>query len=200
MAEDASHRVFINNGNWRDSSSLDEALLPHLRAYLQQTVRPRELIVLQVLGQHFFYEQRCAADQRIFLGVDSDEVATGMLAMGRSRDIIAKRNDYDSAVHCGSRFLAGVLREVSALRSERPVSVLYFSDHGQEVGHNRNFAGHSVEDESGYTIPMLLWTNTHAPASHMDLAQPGFRLDRLHLITRQLLGIGADHVRDRASP
>jgi len=67
--------------------------------------------------------------------------------------------------------------------------VLYVSDHGQEVGHYRNFAGHSSTDPSGYQVPFLFWTNQaqQVPASNdSSLEQREYRADYLD---HTLLGV-----------
>jgi heptose-I-phosphate ethanolaminephosphotransferase len=37
---------------------------------------------------------------------------------------------------------------------------VYFSDHGQEVGHTQNYAGHSDTSEFGFTVPVFTWSTS----------------------------------------
>ena len=117
-----------------------------------------------------------------------------MKAAGRSAAIRQARNDYDDAVQCGATVLGQVLALLNAQRPGRAVDLLYLSDHGQEVGHQRDFAGHSQQDASGYTVPMLWWSRTAeggAPAEPLPagLARRPFRLDHADQALQQLLRI-----------
>ncbi|PUE09490.1 hypothetical protein B9Z51_11570 [Limnohabitans sp. T6-5] len=174
IARDADEKVFINNGNWRDSSSVDRDLVKPLRKMLSQAARPYELIVIHLLGQHFHYELRCPKGIGPFSGVDDDPVMQDMKRAGRKDSIRQSRNEYDNAVYCGAQANAEMLQAISELRNDRKISVLYFSDHGQEVGHNRNFSGHSEQDASGYSIPMWLWNY-----------QPGQKPQKIHIETKK---------------
>ena len=74
-------------------------------------------------------------------------------------------------------------------RADRPVRALYFSDHGQEVGHHRDFAGHSEQDDSGYTVPLWIWSNALArPLESRHLNSP-IRLDSLEQALQHLMGV-----------
>ncbi len=189
----ADAQAFINHGNWRDSSSEDEALVPVLRAQLRAAPpAPHEFIVVHLLGQHFHYAQRCGAQLGPFAGVEDDAVMRSLRAQGRSRSTLQARNDYDDATWCGARALAQLLQTLAQERAGRAVSALYFSDHGQEVGHTRDFAGHSSEDDSGYTVPLWIWRNAQAqaqdPLQGVQLQAPVL-LDTLDLALQHLLGL-----------
>ena len=53
---------------------------------------------------------------------------------------------------------------------------MYLSDHGQEVGHSKDFAGHSPGTAAGYRIPVLIWRNREWPAAP-QLSNNAFRAD-----------------------
>jgi len=194
MAQTAERRRFVNAGNWRDSNATDADLLPPLRDWLAAPPAPREFIVLHLLGQHFHFRQRCPAGSHPWREVHDDAVMQQMKAAGRSAAIRQARNDYDDAVQCGATVLGQVLALLNAQRPGRAVDLLYLSDHGQEVGHQRDFAGHSQQDASGYTVPMLWWSRTAeggAPAEPLPagLARRPFRLDHADQALQQLLRI-----------
>lgn len=194
MAKTAERRRFVNAGNWRDSNATDADLLPPLRDWLAAPPPPREFIVLHLLGQHFHFRQRCPAGVHPWREVHDDVVMRQLQAAGRSAAIRQARNDYDDAVHCGAAVLGQVLALLNARRPGRAVELLYFSDHGQEVGHHRDFAGHSQQDASGYAVPMLWWQRTAdgaAPAEPLPagLAQRPFRLDHADQALQHLLRI-----------
>ncbi len=193
MAKTAQRQRFVNHGNWRDSNATDHDLLPPLRAWLADPAPPHELIVLHLLGQHFHFRQRCPAGQQRWRDVADDAVMQQMRAAGRSASIRQARNDYDDAVTCGASVLGQVLALLHQQRPGRAVDLLYFSDHGQEVGHRRDFAGHSAQDASGYSIPMLWWQRAAdgavLPPLPPGLAQRPFRLDGIDHAMQHVLGI-----------
>lgn len=161
LADGADRAVFINNGNWRDSSSLDRALLPHISEALHATAMKPMLIVIHVLGQHFHYDQRCPANGQRFANA-SDRVTAAMVSQGRKSWVIEQRNAYDSAVYCGAELLADIVKaaDQASQKFNKRIELLYFSDHGQEVGHNDNVASHSTIFRSGYKIPLFKWRST----------------------------------------
>jgi heptose-I-phosphate ethanolaminephosphotransferase len=193
MAQTAERRRFVNAGNWRDSNATDADLLTPLRDWLAAPPPPHEFIVLHLLGQHFHFRQRCPAGTHPWRDVHDDAVMRQMQAAGRSATTRQARNDYDDAVQCGANVLGQVVTLLHQQRPGRAVDLLYVSDHGQEVGHHRNFAGHSQQDASGYAIPMLWWSRTadgQAPAAAPDgLAARPFRLDHIDHALQHLLGI-----------
>ena len=188
LARGADTHLFINKGNWRDSSTEDDDLLPALRQHLQQTAPTHELIVVHLLGQHFHYALRCGQQPGPYGQDIDDAVMQTMRAQGRSSSIRQARNEYDNATFCGARSVAQLLQAVAQARADRPVQALYFSDHGQEVGHFRDFAGHSEQDESGYTVPLWVWRNAVASPRPAKLDAP-IRLDTLDQALQNLLGL-----------
>lgn len=189
LARGADAHAFINSGNWRDSSTEDEDLLPVLRQHLQAPPARHELIVVHLLGQHFHYALRCGQRPGPFARVTDDAVMRAMLAQGRSASIRQSRNDYDDATYCGAHAVAQMLQAVAAARADRPVRAVYFSDHGQEVGHHRDFAGHSEQDPSGYTVPLWIWSNAVARPLHSQHLHAPIRLDTLEQALQHLLGV-----------
>jgi heptose-I-phosphate ethanolaminephosphotransferase len=196
IARNADTKIFINNGNWRDSSAVDSDLAAPLSQRLNQTAPDHELIVIHLLGQHFHYAQRCPPDIAPFKGIDNDSVMQAMKAAGRSASTRQSRNDYDNAVYCGSQAVAQLLDTLYQARQQRAISAFYFSDHGQEVGHNRDFSGHSEDEESGHTIPA--WTWTYRPGQGqkpLQINSQPYSLDAADQTMQTLL-----HIRSRWTP
>ena len=189
LARRTDFKIFINHGNWRDSSSTDEQLLPILKEQLSTHQSSKELIVIHLLGQHFYYNQRCPVNIHPFSQSD-DEVQRVLNEQGRSSATITARGEYDNAIYCGANVLAEILKTAQAARADRALSVLYFSDHGQEVGHHENFAGHTQRYLSGFSIPMLLWVNSNWKESYpVEYANRPFRNDWVDQTVQHLLGI-----------
>jgi heptose-I-phosphate ethanolaminephosphotransferase len=163
--------MFSNKGNWRDSSTTDFALLPEFYKLLENTPNEKELIVLHLLGQHFHYNLRCPDEPalRPFDNVGDDGVMQLMKSQGRSSFARQSRNEYDNAIYCGSVFLSKILKQLNAKRRERVIEFVYFSDHGQEVGHTSNYSGHSDTSEHGFSVPVFQWSNKKNSNSKNDL-------------------------------
>ena len=190
MARTAQLQRFVNSGNWRDSSATDADLLGPLHERLAALAPEREFIVVHLLGQHFHYKQRCPTGTHPWRDVTDDAVARAMRAAGRSKGIVQARNEYDDAVYCGSQVLGRMLQLLDQQRPNRALELLFFSDHGQEVGHRIDFAGHSQAERAGYAIPMFWWSRTPgAAAPPSGLAQRPFRLDWADHALQRLLAI-----------
>jgi len=157
LAEHAHEQVFVNNGRGRGTRSLDEQMLPHLDRILAAPA-PKKLVVVHMQGAHLRYDLRYPQAFDRFSGLD-DKVAAGLRAAGRPYWIRQARDQYDNAMLYGDFVLSAILERAQHAASTTPTSVLYVSDHGQEVGHNRDFAGHSSLDASGFTVPLLVWTS-----------------------------------------
>ena len=54
---------------------------------------------------------------------------------------------------------------------------MYLSDHGQEVGHGGNHAGHSPSTASGYRIPTIIWRNGLSKPQQPGTETRPFRAD-----------------------
>jgi heptose-I-phosphate ethanolaminephosphotransferase len=193
LGKSADTFKFVNSGNWRDSSTTDFALLPELSKQLDSQPADKELIVLHLLGQHFHYELRCPNEPgfRPFSSINNDAVLQQMKAQGRSESIRQTRNDYDNAIYCGSMFQSKVLEAVASKRDDRLIEYVYFSDHGQEVGHTQNYAGHSDTSEQGFTVPLFLWSNSpksNIVSDEIKIQEP-YSTEHLHHLIQGVLGV-----------
>jgi len=190
LAEHAHEQIFVNNGHGRGARSLDERLLPHLKRALEGPA-PRKLIVVHMLGAHLRYDLRYPAAFDRFSGAD-DAVSHTLYNAGRPYWIRKARNQYDNAMLYTDHVLASIMKTAEESTSPSPVSLLYVSDHGQEVGHYRNFSGHSSTDPSGYQIPLLYWTKGPDPdpaERRAKLEARDYRTDYLDHTLLGLLGI-----------
>lgn len=190
LAEHAHEQIFVNNGHGRGARSLDERLLPHLKRVLAAPA-PRKLVVVHMLGAHLRYDLRYPAAFDKFSGAD-DAVSHTLYNAGRPYWIRKARNQYDNAMLYTDHVLSSILKTAEESPSAAPVSLLYVSDHGQEVGHYRNFSGHSSTDPSGYQIPLLFWTKGQAPGlakRRAALEARDYRTDYLDHTLLGLLGI-----------
>lgn len=194
-AQLADQTRMLNQTPGRSSTQPDGVILESLRQALAEP-GAQKLIVLHLLGAHPHYRLRYPAGTTRF--AEDDRVEHELKAAGRPFWLRGLRNDYDTAL----RYHDGIVAETLRLaRAASPDAVwLYLSDHGQEVGHSRNQAGHSPSTEAGYRIPLLIWRPT--PWNAETLAKP-VRADWLGHSLLSLLGIdwaGLDDRRDALSP
>lgn len=193
LAEYAHEQIFVNAGGGRAARSLDERLLPQLERVLAEPA-PLKLIIVHMQGAHLRYDLRYPASFDTFSGAE-DDVAAKLEAAGRPYWVRTARNQYDNAMLYTDHVLASMLRLARRATSDEAVSVLYVSDHGQEVGHNRDFAGHSSTDPSGYQVPLLLWTKRPTqlvPADRSALENRHYRTDNLDHTLLGLLDLQTD--------
>lgn len=176
-----------NNKPGRSSNSLDEILLPSYENALKDS-HPRKLIVLHMLGAHPHYRLRYPEKQPIFT---DDEVSRIMSAAERSMWVQEFRNDYDSAVVYQDRVVASVFEKLRSSPSSADdyKSIIYVSDHGQEVGHQTNKVGHSPSTASGYKIPTIIWTSTGTDVSSKNISDRPFRADWLAWTMSDLMAL-----------
>jgi heptose-I-phosphate ethanolaminephosphotransferase len=166
----------VNRTPGRAGASLDGELLDNLQAALEDAA-PRKLIVVHLLGAHPHYRLRFPADQNPF--DDTPDIVDQQLEQkGRPAWVRRFRQDYDAAVLYHDFVVAETLQLTRAAGAPAGYRAwMYLSDHGQEVGHERNQVGHSPGSESGYRIPTLLWSNDPAPAEGAAIAARPFRAD-----------------------
>ncbi|ACY33233.1 phosphoethanolamine transferase [Comamonas thiooxydans] len=176
-----------NNKPGRSSNSLDEILLPSYENALKDS-HPRKLIVLHMLGAHPHYRLRYPEKQPIFT---DDEVSRIMSAAERSMWVQEFRNDYDSAVVYQDRVVASVFEKLisSPSSADDYKSIIYVSDHGQEVGHQTNKVGHSPSTASGYKIPTIIWTSTGTDVASKNISDRPFRADWLAWTMSDLMAL-----------
>ncbi|WP_353191731.1 phosphoethanolamine transferase [Pandoraea pnomenusa] len=188
VANRADERVFINKGFGRGENNFDGDLLPAFDTALASDA-PRKLIVVHLLGAHPTYDMRYPETFERFDNTD-DIVMRDLEAQGRSRWVRRLRNEYDNAVAYHDYVVANLVRKTMALDKSSDASLLYASDHAQEVGHTRNHTGQSVADTSGYEIPMLAWKRESLdPSTRAAFESRPYQTDRIEHTMLGLLDI-----------
>jgi heptose-I-phosphate ethanolaminephosphotransferase len=190
VSAQADERRFINLGAGRHENNYDANLLPHFdRALADQALR--KLIVVHLLGAHPAYNMRYPSEFSRFDNI-VDEVSTTLDQKGRPFWIRQQRNEYDNAILYNDHVIGGLIRRTAQHESGEQATVIYTSDHGQEVGHYRNHAGHSPIDKSGYEIPMIVWDGSVAelgPHAKTGLENRSYQTDHLEHTVLGLLKI-----------
>ena len=166
----------INRVPGRAGASLDGELLDCVQEALDDPAA-RKLIVVHLMGAHPHYRLRFPVDQNPFDdGVDA--VERSMRDQGRAAWVRRFRQEYDAALLYHDFVVAETLRITRGSASDgQHRAWMYLSDHGQEVGHGGDQAGHSPGTASGYRIPAVVWRNGVASGWPDDLARRPFRAD-----------------------
>ncbi|MDB6002255.1 MAG: sulfatase [Rhizobacter sp.] len=178
----------VNRTPGRASASLDGKTLDHAQQALRDAA-PRKLIVVQLMGAHPHYDSRFPADANPF-DDGTDTVETQLVNAGRPAWIRGLRQEYDAALLYND-FVTSELLRMTREPGKTPEhrAWMYLSDHGQEVGHESNRAGHSPSTASGYRIPTVIWHNRLQTPSRPGLAEEPFRADWAGWALTDLLNI-----------
>ncbi len=172
IAEGADVHHFCNHGSVISESPYDDILLKPYKEALNDPA-PLKLIVVHLLGSHFHYKFRYPEKYARFSSND-DEVAVEMKKAGRPDWMITKRNEYDNSILFTDALWSQLAQElfsgVGGKDSAKGSALLYFSDHGQEVGHYRDHGGPSKSDKSGWEVPMVLMTTDRQVVPKSDLS------------------------------
>jgi len=165
----------VNRTPGRAGASLDGELLDCLQEALEDAAE-RKLIVVHLMGAHPHYSLRFPAGANPF-DDQIDDVDEQLAKSGRSAWVRKFRQDYDAALLYHDFVVSEMLQLTRTIgRTNDYRAWMYLSDHGQEVGHEGNRAGHSPSTASGYRIPTLIWRNS-APQPHPETDTRPFRAD-----------------------
>jgi heptose-I-phosphate ethanolaminephosphotransferase len=154
----ADQAIYKNTRSGRSSTSLDESLLP---AYQQALADPdpKKLIILHLIGAHPNYKERYPVLFNKFTSDSNDLVEADLKKRNIDPWIRSLRNDYDNAVLYEDSLLAQFLDELKADTVPKFRSFTVVSDHGNEVGHEIDYAGHSPKTKAGYQVPVIMWSD-----------------------------------------
>ena len=138
---------------------LDEILLPEFRRQITQTGHAR-FIGLHVIGSHWAYDSRYPPGFEPF----------GSGVPLTYQDAISDKSDqrvvdaYDNSVAYSDWFLSQLIDEARKLAV--PVTVTYFSDHGEDIYALDGRSGHGapVYSQHQFDIPAFVWVNAAYPA------------------------------------
>jgi glucan phosphoethanolaminetransferase (alkaline phosphatase superfamily) len=152
FAKEADVVEFLNLGDFRDASSLDEVMLAPLRNAVADRA-PKKLVVLHTLGSHWNYSHRYPARFDKWLpslyGVDHP-VYTDL------KNKQQMNNSYDSSILYVDWVLSHVIDTIKD--SGTAASMVYVADHGQTLYDGTckiAFHGHNTQYE--FHVPAFVW-------------------------------------------
>lgn len=186
--------VFNNKRSGRSSFSKDEELLPYYRSALQDPAE-RKLIILHLIGSHPNYSARYPQAYARFPDSghpDAEaQVAAELQRHGIGSWVRNLRNEYDNSVLYQDHIAAALLEMLQQAPEAGNRSFTFLPDHGNEVGHQTDYAGHSPATEAGYKIPVILWYDGIRPQG----AVRGKPIDATQLDQEMLLRIAPQTAR-----
>ena len=174
LAQNADVKTFINitANSSKESTmtvSLDERLFEPLRSALDDTAK-HKVVFLHLMGNHTQYNKRYPRDFAIF----EDKGAK------RTRVI----NTYDNAILYNDFVvdsIISILNSYSLSHNGVRISAIYFSDHGENVYDEGDYAGHDYSDRipnANVEIPFILWFS-QSQRNYLNIHYPHIQ-ERLH--------------------
>lgn len=148
LADICDETYFIRQDLSVNDSGFDEDLLGWLEKTLK-TEQKKKFIFVHMIGKHVKYSHRFPETSIVYSGNIEGKTAV------QSKII----NDYDNAVRYNSAIIASMIKSVKNLNVYS--TVLYLSDHADEVCEINDRFGHSEWRSSRYMyeIPFVLWVS-----------------------------------------
>ncbi|HXH73502.1 MAG TPA: phosphoethanolamine transferase [Bacteriovoracaceae bacterium] len=148
IASHAMVRQFVNTDS--STTSFDEMLLANFQRALMDNAR-KKLIILHLMGSHFYYDRRYPKKFDVF----NDEKILQMHSyQTKNANVI---NAYDNSILYTDYVVSKV---ISLTKGQgKLASVLYFSDHGENLFDYDDQYGHGGMDvkKIEVEVPMMLW-------------------------------------------
>lgn len=130
IMNDVMSSIYLEDLNTPDKA-YDEAIIPFLQQCLNDSSH-KKLILVHLEGSHSWYQKRYPSSHSFFRG---DDLVT----------------TYDNSIRYTDFVLGKIINIV--LNSEQAISVLYVSDHGENLNdHNNNTFGHGQKHFTKYEL------------------------------------------------
>lgn len=169
IALSANYSQFMSTESPNKRMNYDEVLLEKLDAVLKKPA-PKKIIFLHLMGTHANYKYRYPKSFDVF---STDDASQKQLTI----------DQYDNAVLYNDYIVREIIEK--ARITDIPSSVIYFSDHGEEVYDSIEFAGHSANGYFTYNlieIPFLYWNSMNIEISKQFLQRPFILNDLSHTL------------------
>ena len=147
LAEKADTKLFSKNISGHEQ--YDENLLDPFSRIISS--KEHKVVFIHLMGTHMSYEDRYPEEFDHFSGGISERILTDKQ--------LHYVNTYDNAVRYNDFIVSELIAQLEQING--PCTLLYFSDHGEEVYDLRDFHGHSDVLKSKYMmdVPFFLWAN-----------------------------------------
>ena len=149
-------QVYVNHRSGRSSASLDENLLPIYQDVLKDPF-PKKLIIVHFIGAHPNYQLRYPENFSKFTTETNDIVEQKLEQNDIGFWVQQQRNHYDNSIVYQDWLIDRFFKTFQNNDIADFRSFIFVSDHGNEVGHEIDFAGHSPSTKAGYQVPLVIW-------------------------------------------
>lgn len=156
FGSDATISIYNNKHSGRSSEALDEQLLPAYFSALADPY-PKKLIILHLIGAHPNYAARYPKKFDHFNNDSNDQVEQLLEANQIGVWVQSKRNEYDNAILYQDWLMSRLFDPLQKNAALGQRSFIFLSDHGNEVGHEVDYVGHSPNTIAGYQVPVIIW-------------------------------------------
>lgn len=151
----ANHQIYLNNNRSQNSRSYDEVVLQPFNNIIKDTKYKKKFVIVHLLGTHARYDYRYPKQFEKF----NQEMPSKALS-SREKNLY---NSYDNAVLYNDYVVASLIKSVSKVNHK--ASLLYLSDHGEEVFDNtkNKKLGRNEYDPTVnmYSVPFILYANSY---------------------------------------
>lgn len=149
IARAADKKYFITASEYGNQNTVDEFIFPVLEDIVQEPSQ-KKVVFIQLIGTHAPYHKRYPDHFSKFDG-DKDNL---LFSSGNAQKI---RNQYDNAVLYNDYIIRNLIEFLRNKASSS--SLIYFSDHGDDVFDTMDFAGHNEYHATApmYEIPFIIW-------------------------------------------
>lgn len=146
IANSCNKNYFVNQYG---DKKYDGVIIPKIDKILHEKIK-KKVIFVHLLGTHLDYEDRYPSTFNHF----QKPVSANIGRIGK-----AKINHYDNAIRYNDMIIASIINKVKKLSV--PSSMIYFSDHGDEVFDFRDFHGHASTMKSIFMTqtPFVFYAN-----------------------------------------
>lgn len=154
IAKAAHKKYFVTSDEYGTQEVMDEAILPVLDQVLNEPAQ-KKVVFIQLIGTHSPYYKRYPTE---FAKFDND--IDDLLFPSKNAQKI--RNQYDNAVLYNDFIIRSFIEKLRNTNTYS--SLVYFSDHGEDVFDTMDFVGHNEYHATRpmYEIPFLIWLSEHS--------------------------------------
>ncbi|MDR1370417.1 MAG: sulfatase-like hydrolase/transferase [Dysgonamonadaceae bacterium] len=144
----------------------DEIVFPYIDKILEEDTEGNKIIFIHLMGSHNMYKSRYPSEYKFF-NQDNYPVPDKPYLNNKKKKII---DEYDNSVLYSDFVISSIIKKAQK-RKDRSSSVLFFSDHAEEVYDFRDVVGHFIRGTTTCQceVPFILWCSENYLSEKQDL-------------------------------
>jgi heptose-I-phosphate ethanolaminephosphotransferase len=153
IAKPSDYTHFTNLGGAKELRSLDERIFPYFKKVVRDTAS-KKFIIVHLLGTHTNYKNRYPKKYNFYSDIPQSKFP--------SETSFTTINEYDNSIRYNDYIISELIELVKGETSNsEKASLIYFSDHGEDVFETVDFTGHSetIGSNPMFQIPFIFWSN-----------------------------------------